>query len=173
MAINPYEPPHSSLRSENKEQNLEFVGFWIRVWATIIDTFLIGLITVPLLISVYGTDYYATESTGFIAGPAGFFISWVFPAIAIIVFWNYKSATPGKMAISAKIVDAQTGKKASTRQLVGRYFGYFLSTIPLGLGIIWVAFDKRKQGWHDKLAGTVVVRMQNTGSEPVKFENQA
>jgi len=76
------------------------------------------------------------------------------------------------MAISAKIVDAQTGEKASTGQLVGRYFGYYISGIPLGLGIIWVAFDKRKQGWHDKLAGTVVVRMRKTGPKPVIFENQ-
>ena len=41
---------------------------------------------------------------------------------------------------------------------VGRYLAYFVSTIPLALGLIWVAFDKRKQEWHDKLAGTVVIR---------------
>ena len=90
--------------------------------------------------------YFDTETTSFIAGPEDFLISWVFPAIAIIVFWIYKSATPGKMAISAKIVDAKTGENASTAQLIGRYFGYFFSMIPLGIGIIWVAFDKRKQG---------------------------
>jgi uncharacterized RDD family membrane protein YckC len=39
------------------------------------------------------------------------------------------------------------------------------------LGIIWVAFDPRKQGWHDKLAGTVVVRPKNRGPVPVKFGN--
>jgi len=51
--------------------------------------------------------------------------------------------------------------------LIGRYFGYFLASIPLGLGLLWVAFDKRKQGWHDKLAGTVVIR--ETRPEPVRF----
>jgi len=172
MATNPYEPPSSSLRDGSNEQDLEYAGFWIRVWASIIDTVLIILVTFPLLISVYGTDYFDPEFSSFIAGPADFFISWVFPAIAVIVFWIYKSATPGKMAISAKIVDAQTGEKASTGQLVGRYFSYYISGIPLGLGIIWVAFDKRKQGWHDKLAGTVVVRMRKTGPKPVIFENQ-
>jgi uncharacterized RDD family membrane protein YckC len=40
----------------------------------------------------------------------------------------------------------------------------------LGLGLIWVAFDPKKQGWHDKLAGTVVIRSKNRGPEPVKFE---
>ena len=77
------------------------------------------------------------------------------------------------MAIPAKIVDGQTGGKASTSQLVGRYFGYFISGIPLGLGIIWIAFDRRKQGWHDKLAGTVVVRRKNAGPEKVEFGKEA
>lgn len=154
------------------EQDLEYAGFWIRTWATIIDTILMIFITFPLLISVYGMDYYDSEITSFIAGPEDFLISWVLPAIVVIVFWIYKAATPGKMAISVKIVDAQTGGKATTGQLIGRYFGYFISLMPLGLGIVWVAFDKRKQGWHDKLAGTVVVRKKNTGPEPVKFENQ-
>jgi len=162
---NPYEPPRSNLQGGNQEQNLEYAGFWIRVGASIVDSILIGLITYPLLISVYGSDYFDPESTGLIAGPADLLISWVLPAVAVILFWVYKSATPGKMVISAKIVDARTGGKASTGQLIGRYFGYFVSTISLGLGIIWVAFDKRKQGWHNKLAGTVVVRQKETGVE--------
>jgi len=78
--------------------------------------------------------------------------------------------TPGKIAIGARIVDARTGAKPSTGQLIGRYFGYYVSTIPLFLGLIWVAFDSRKQGWHDKLAGTVVVRDKHRGPEPVRFE---
>jgi uncharacterized RDD family membrane protein YckC len=32
--------------------------------------------------------------------------------------------------------------------------------LPLFIGLIWVAFDKKKQSWHDKLAGTVVVRIK-------------
>ena len=156
-----------------QEQDLEYAGFWIRIWATIIDTILLMLITFPLLVSIYGWDYLDAEKTGFIAGPEDFLISWVLPAIAVITFWIYRAATPGKMAISAKIVDGQTGGKALTSQLVGRYFGYFISRIPLGLGIIWIAFDRRKQGWHDKLAGTVVVRRKNAGPEKVEFGKEA
>lgn len=74
------------------------------------------------------------------------------------------------MAISARIVDATTGQPASTGQLVGRYFAYFVSIIPLCLGLFWVAFDRKKQGWHDKLAETVVVRNVRRGPEPVSFE---
>lgn len=155
-----------------QEQDLEYAGFWIRMWATIIDTILIALITFPLLISIYGWEYLDTEETGFIAGPEDFLISWVLPAIAVIIFWIYRAATLGKMAISAKIVDAQTGGKASTGQLIGRYFGYFISGIPLGLGVIWIAFDRKKQGWHDKLAGTVVVRRKDAGPEKVNFSNK-
>lgn len=152
-------------------EDIEYAGFWIRVWAAIIDSILILLITVPILLTIYGVQYL--ESENFIKGPLDFLISWVLPAIAVITFWVYKSATPGKMAISAKIVDAQTGVKPSTGQFVGRYLAYFISGLPLGLGVIWVAFDKRKQAWHDKLAGTVVVRRKNTGPEEVKFENKA
>lgn len=154
-----------------QETELEYAGFWARTGAAIIDSILIMLITIPLLLSVYGWDYLESEQTGLIAGPADFLISWVLPAVAVIVFWVLKQATPGKMAISAKIVDATTGQPASTGQLVGRYFAYMVSTIPLFLGIIWVAFDKRKQGWHDKLAGTVVIKKVDTGPEPVRFHN--
>jgi uncharacterized RDD family membrane protein YckC len=152
----------------NKD-DFEYAGFWIRVWASIIDTILILIITMPLLLSVYGTGYF--DSDKIIQGPLDFFVSWVFPAIAVILFWIYKSATPGKMAISSKIVNAHTGEKPSVGQFVGRYFAYFISGIPLGLGIIWIAFDKRKQGWHDKLAGTVVIRRKNREPEPVRFES--
>jgi len=145
--------------------DLEYAGFWSRVCATIIDSILLGIITFPLLISIYGWEYFDTNKTGFIAGPLDFLISWVLPAIAIITFWIKKQATPGKMAISARIVNADTGAIPSTGQFIGRYFAYFLSAIPLGLGLIWVAFDKRKQGWHDKLAGTVVVRLKKRGPQ--------
>lgn len=60
--------------------------------------------------------------------------------------------------LSLRVVDAESGGPLTLGQGVGRYFAYFVSTIPLGLGFLWVAFDKRKQGWHDKLAHTVVIR---------------
>ena len=62
------------------------------------------------------------------------------------------------MAFSARVVDAGTGKTLSAGQSIGRYLAYFVSALPLGLGLFWVAWDEKKQGWDDKLAGTVVVR---------------
>jgi uncharacterized RDD family membrane protein YckC len=142
--------------------DVEYSGFWIRVGATAIDTLLLMLLIFPWLVAIYGWAYFDVEQTGFIAGPADFLLTWVLPAIAVIVFWTYKQATPGKLALSLRIVDATTGNPPSTGQCVGRYLAYVVSTIPLGLGLIWVAFDKRKQGWHDKLAGTVVIRTKKS-----------
>lgn len=149
-------------------EELEYVGFWKRVAASIIDTILLLLVTGPILIAVYGKEYWTSDAV--IQGPVDFLLSWVFPLVAVIAFWMLKQATPGKMPFSAIIVDAKTGGAPTTGQYIGRYFAYFLSAIPLGLGFIWVAFDARKQGWHDKLAGTVVVRRQHGQPKPVAFE---
>lgn len=148
--------------------SVEYAGFWVRVGASLVDGVLLLFVTLPPLVAIYGWSYF-DESTGFIAGFADFVLSWVAPAVATVAFWLYKQATPGKMAISARVVDAKTGNTLTGAQAIGRYVGYFVSSIPLGLGLIWVAFDPKKQGWHDKLAGTVVIRSENRGPEPVKF----
>ena len=154
----------------SSESELEYVGFWLRVWAALIDTVLICVLLVPVLMAVYGRAYW--DSTSLIQGPADFLLTWVGPAVAVVWFWVARQATPGKMAISARIVDARTGERASTGQLIGRYLGYYVAMFPLCLGIFWVGFDARKQGWHDKLAGTVVVRKKGGLTEPVHFDGR-
>jgi len=155
MTDNPYQPPQAELL-DSDEIPMEYVGFWMRVLASIIDSILISLITLPLLMAVYGQEYWQSEAL--IQGVWDFIISWLLPAVAIILFWVYRSATPGKILIKAKIVDAETGERPTTGQFIGRYLGYFVAMLPFMLGIIWVAFDARKQGWHDKLAHTVVIK---------------
>ena len=150
--------------------DLEYVGFWPRVGAALIDTLLMLVVCAPLVTAIYGKAYWNSDK--FIEGPADFLINWVLPAIAVILFWIYRQATPGKIAISARIVDAETGLAPSTGQLIGRYVAYYAAALPLMVGIIWVAFDPRKQGWHDKLAGTVVVRARQRGPVPVKFGSE-
>jgi uncharacterized RDD family membrane protein YckC len=145
----------------------EYAGFWIRTGAAVIDTILTLIITAPILTAIYGAEYWLSDKGFSLLGGWDFFFNYLFPAMAIIALWVYKSATPGKMATKLTIVDAETGAKPSTGQFLVRYLGYFIATIPLCLGIIWVAFDKRKQGWHDKLAGTVVIKSNLT--EPVQF----
>lgn len=149
---------------ETNVDNWHYAGFWSRAGAAIIDSVLVAIVTAPILISIYGVDYYSFDidpdapTRPIVQGPADFAVSFVLPAIAVILFWMRWQATPGKMVISARVVDARTGENPSTAQCIGRYLAYFPSALMLGIGILWVAFDKRKQGWHDKLAGTVVIR---------------
>src|SRR5918911_1587704 len=96
-----------------------YVGFWKRALATIIDSALVGVITVPTLVSIYGLEYF--DPTRPIKGPMDLLISWVLPAVAVLLFWSYKQATPGKMAIHARIVSAQTGDAPTDLQFLRRY----------------------------------------------------
>lgn len=154
---NIYQAPDSNLMT-NREGDYEYAGFWIRVAASLIDTVLMFFLTLPILMMIYGKDYWFSESM--IKGVWDVLISYILPAIIVIVFWAYKSATPGKMIFELKVISLGTDSKLSRGQLIGRYLGYYLSTLGLLLGFIWVAFDKRKQGWHDKLANTAVIKVR-------------
>ena len=157
----------SQNRGEQAESGeKEYAGFWVRVGAALIDTFLVLLVTLPLLTAIYGSDYWSNDSLSM--GVWDTLLSYVLPAIAVIAFWVYRSATPGKSWLHLTIVDAKTGEKPGTRQFVLRYLGYYVSIIPLFLGIIAVGVDRRKRGFHDRIAGTVVIRDKVT--LPVKFE---
>lgn len=151
---------------------LEYVGFWLRFWATIIDTVLITIVLWPIVRAYHGVDYWPDVYAYTGSGVRGLFLQIVLPAVAVIIFWVARQATPGKMAIGATIVDAETGARPTTAQFVGRYFAYYVSTIAFCLGFIWVGIDARKQGWHDKLAGTVVVRPRR-GAGTVQFKSQS
>jgi uncharacterized RDD family membrane protein YckC len=126
------------------------------------------IIIVPILSAIYGKAYWSGETL--YLGIWALLFNYIFPAIVVILFWFYKSATPGKMVLNLSIVDANTGNKPSIKQFIIRYIGYFISIAPVFLGIIWIGFDKRKQGWHDKLAGTIVIKINE--SEPATFENK-
>ena len=103
------------------------------------------------------------------SGGVSVLLNYILPAIVVIIFWTYKSATPGKLLLKIRIVDAKTGGKPSTVQWLIRYIGYYVSAFVFMLGFIWVGFDRRKQGWHDKLASTVVI--SDKAKEPVKFQS--
>jgi uncharacterized RDD family membrane protein YckC len=147
----------------------QYVGFWKRVVASVVDSVAIACITAPILFAVYGSEYWGGDGD-LIHGPVDFLVTWIFPTVAALWFWVKFGATPGKMVFAARIVDARTGGPPSTGQLIGRYFSYFISIIPFCLGLIWVAFDARKQGWHDKIAGTVVVQSTEQNVTPESFD---
>lgn len=150
------------------ESELIYAGFWRRVGAYLLDTLLIGVLSFVLLLMAYGMSYM--EDPNAYWGPMQALISYGLPPALVLLFWIQKSRTPGKMAVAATIVDAHTGAKPSTKQFVIRYVAYIVSALPLCLGFLWIVFDSRKQGWHDKLAGTVVVQRKAGSSEPVRFD---
>jgi len=161
----------------------QYVGFRKRLLAFFIDVLVLVVVLLPLMIALYGGGYLGRLGAEFAAlsTPSGDPVAdltrilevlgrsdsaiaalldikvQIALIVATILFWRFRGATPGKMLIKAKIVNAETLAPASTGRLIGRFFAYIVSCFFM-LGFIWIAFDKRKQGWHDKLAGTVVVR---------------
>ena len=143
-----YTPASPETRQEPK-----YVGFWARFAANFLDGILISILLSPSI-------FLAATSIrpeGLIVAIAAFWGLDILAVIILLVLWCKKQASIGKMAISAKIVDARTGGVPTKGQLIGRYFAYTLSALPLGLGFLFIAFDSKKQGWHDKLAGTAVI----------------
>lgn len=137
-------------------ENQEYAGFWIRVGAALIDSIAVFIVLVLPLSWIFGMDYMAGEQTS--PGLLRSVIQFVFPIVITIWFWKKYLGTPGKMILKLRVVDAETGLALSTAQAIGRYLGYYVSMLPFMLGFIWIGIDKKKQGFHDKLAGTVVVR---------------
>lgn len=142
----------------NLSTELEYVGFWPRLVAALVDLILLSALAAPLLLLFYEQSFLVHSSSTSIV--VQLFIIGVVPPIAITSFWIWRHATPGKMAISAIIIDERTAGPPSIWQHVGRYCAYFLSMLPFGLGFLWVVFSPKKQAWHDRLAGTLVVRIR-------------
>lgn len=137
----------------------EYVGFWKRFVAALIDVMILLIIVVPIEWAIYGGDYFALLLGGKTLA-VDFWVQFVIPLAALILFWRYTKATPGLLAISAKIVDATTLAPASAGKLVVRAIALAVMLaliVPLGIGLLWIGIDRKKQGFHDKLARTVVV----------------
>jgi uncharacterized RDD family membrane protein YckC len=71
-------------------------------------------------------------------------------------FWTLVGYTPGKAILGLKVVRKNGGKLSFGRSLL-RFFSYWISMLPLFLGFFWVLWDSKRQGWHDKIAGTQVL----------------
>ena len=146
-----------------------YVGFWARllgfvvdsVWATMLIALIVGVgLSAPELDVKAATD--PDRAVGVLVEVLPRLgLELLLIGVAFVLFWMFRSATPGKMLVSAVIVDAKTLGKPSTGQLISRYLAYYYaSMLPLFFGFLWVAFDKHKQGWHDKIAGTLVIKKQ-------------
>jgi uncharacterized RDD family membrane protein YckC len=162
----------------------QYVGFWMRLLAFFVDVLVLVVVLLPAMVAVYGGGYWGRagrELAGLLAssgdpnadaarmleilGRPDSAVAALFDIkvqlallVATLLFWRFRGATPGKMLIRARIVRADTLEKPSAARLAGRFLAYTVSLVPACLGFLWIAFDRRKQGWHDKLAGTVVIR---------------
>jgi uncharacterized RDD family membrane protein YckC len=132
----------------------DYAGFWQRALAFLIDWLIVAVIAMPVIVVAFGAEYFSLDPVR----RAGDLLIALVVGMIIVGFWRYCGATPGKLAVGVKIVDARTGHPPSTGRLVVRLLCYLLSALPLYLGFLWVAIDRRKQGWHDKIAGTIVVQ---------------
>jgi uncharacterized RDD family membrane protein YckC len=138
----------------HSDTSVIYAGFWIRAAAFIIDLLITGAAAGIISRILFG-NYYMYDSPGNDPGPG---------AVSLIVNWIYfawqessaKQATIGKQAVGIKVC-TENGERLSFANATGRYFAKILSTIILLIGFLMVAFDKKGQGLHDKLAKTFVI----------------
>ena len=132
-------------------QSQRYAGFWIRVGAYLIDAIALGVIG-----SLFGSNVHY--------GPDGYDqfsrsrdLSGLLNLVYFVAFWAYNGGqTIGNRLLGLRVVKVD-GMPVTLGTAILRWLGLVLSFVVVLLGVIWVGFDQKKQGWHDKIAGTVVV----------------
>lgn len=119
--------------------SLPRAGFWIRMAALLIDAVIIGIVLSPL------------------RHHEGHDVMLIGLAIYGAVMWKLKGTTIGGILCGLQVVRLD-GRPVDWGTSIVRALSCFLSLVVLGLGFIWIAVDRDRQAWHDKIAGTVVVR---------------
>ncbi|MGB6306939.1 MAG: RDD family protein, partial [Steroidobacteraceae bacterium] len=113
-------------------------GFWIRMGALFVDVLLVGFVT-SVLNHTHGLELALLATYG-------------------AMMWKLRGATVGGIVFDLHVVRLD-GREVDWETAIVRALGCFLSLAVAGLGFIWIAFDHNNQAWHDKIAGTVVVRV--------------
>jgi len=119
--------------------SLPRAGFWIRMAALFVDAIIIGIVVSPL-------RHHEAHDVMLIG-----------LAIYGAVMWKLKGTTIGGILCGLQVVRLD-GRPVDWGTAIVRALSCFLSLVVLGLGFIWIAVDRDRQAWHDKIAGTVVVR---------------
>lgn len=142
-------------------QNQQKAGFWIRVVSYLLDSFLLGMVQFVLsfLIGIIiGAMGIATENA-----PATNIVIWLFGITLsfgyAVFFTGYCGQTPAKMALRIKVIRTDGSPLSYGRAALREILGKFVSAILLGIGYLMVAFDNNKQGLHDKIADTYVIKL--------------
>ena len=127
-------------------------GFWIRVAAFLIDSIVIGIVAGVFTggEAITNPDIYNARHTG-IENIASF--------LFFTLLWSSVGGgqTLGMRLLGLRVVD-RDGMLIGYGTAVLRYIGLILSAAAILIGLVWVAFDPHKQGWHDHIAGTFVIR---------------
>ena len=161
------EPAHLS-ESSDMSHDLSTVrkgGFWIRFSALIIDN--VVLYALSFILTVVGMIALGMGSSGLEElGQEDIYTLviplYIFNTILTITYYTYfhgsTGQTPGKMVCKLKVVQVN-GEPLGYGKAFLRLLGYIISSFIFCLGFLWAAWDKNKQAWHDKIAGTYVIRI--------------
>lgn len=134
--------------------SMEYAGFWRRLGANIIDGFFILMFNWSIVFSLG----FGNISRGINKNELSSIIGFLIGVGYVIFFWATQNGqTLGKRAMAVRIVK-ESGEPVDFATAIIRYIGYIISSIVLLLGFIWVIFDPKKQGWHDKIAKTYVIK---------------
>ena len=145
------------MKKKPEEFALEYAGFWIRLVANIIDLFILLLIPFSAYCMVSG--FVLRLPLLAISVPKIAFILWFIITIVYFAgFWVWRGQTLGKMITGIKVIRTDSSPIEWKHALL-RYLGYIISAMALCIGFIWIAFDSHKQGFHDKIADTYVVKL--------------
>jgi uncharacterized RDD family membrane protein YckC len=113
-------------------------GFWIRMAALLLDLLLVGILMSML--------HHSNN------------LELVVLAIYGALMWKLRGTTVGGLVFHLQVIRVD-GRPIDWETAIVRALACFLSMVVVGLGFFWIAFDSGKQGWHDKIAGTAVVRV--------------
>jgi len=140
-----------------------YAGNGARFVAWVIDAFILSAI-VTAFVLVFGAIAAAAASNdnGTIAGLTGLLAVvgiFVVSLLYLPWFWGHGGQTPGLKIMHLRVVREQDGGPLSMGTAFVRLVGYWISGAVFYLGFIWILFDARRQGWLDKIAGTVVIQV--------------
>jgi uncharacterized RDD family membrane protein YckC len=153
-------------------QTVQVIGFGRRLVAYLIDWIALSIVQSVLQFCVIAFRSISELGEDMTTG-LGLLISCLSLLITagyFVGFWATTGQTPGKMVMGIKVISTD-GQSVSWGKAILRYFGFIISGLVLSLGFVWAAFDAKRQGWHDKIAGTYVVRKEDhfSGAEAVAF----
>ena len=151
-------------------QTPSYAGFWLRVLAWLIDALISCAISFPLgiavglIVAASGSDLDSGDILLVRLSTNGLSIvaSWLYYSLCESSSWQ---GTVGKKVLGLRVTDLD-GQRISFGRATGRHFAKFLSGLTLGIGFIMVAFTERKQGLHDMVANTLVLKGGAVASYP-------